>query len=1076
MAGFKSETESGVRSSFSGLAKIAGLAFGGAALGSVIKSSIESAASSQVQGQAIRAEFGKAGEELIKFSKGAGEALNGTSAATEEAATRFGILFQNMGIGGKQAAEMTKRWEELGLSINKIRGGGITGAAQVLSELNTAASGASTRGLRELGISLSTAQVQAQGFRDGFSSSIKGALTPAQKAIATYQLATAQLPRDLALAQKHTGDFANVQAQLTIAWVNAKEALGKALLPEVTKLGQGIVKWAKAMEKSGALQRDFNTAAHIAATVIKAVVTAVTAAVHIYQALSHAVGGTKHVLELFLAAFAVAKFRSIGKAIQTDVGGALQRVKVRMAEARVEAAKTAATQKAGAASAGSAYKKSATEMSASTKSFGTTVKKEVTQSKAQLATVGTATKQIGTTMQVTSAETKTSFTKMGTAATQFGTTTKVQAAEAATAVKTAAVTSESSFAAAATGMKIAAIELGATIKFAIIQTGIGLIVVAVGIAVAYVITHWDQVKRYTVALGAAIAQVWRGLKEIIIGSVKVIGGGIVAYLIFPMKEFIDVAASATGWIPYFGDGVKKAAAAVDGLFNSMKNLATNGKDQIVKGAGDIGKVGTAWSDSLKKSADNPKTKKAAKDAGAKLGAQFTDSMAGAVGDGVTGSVKKVSDALQQTINTAHQAIATSVRNAKTNLDKIGQDLAKTITEIQSKLGGASGAIAGSPQGQAFAKLKKLIESGAPSFEIQRASAALSSQLQNVGKMQRSALQTELANLTASFDKGRIGYKMFESRLHKILSENGASLHTALKAGGPAFADAFKAQVSALGKQAQAIAALPAKYRGIGGAGGAADIRIIQPLEVIKTEQARIRAVAQKQAAQAHAAAQKAAAQAALLRSTGSREAVHAAVQRSTSLHESRRHTALLTKIAGGPLGPRGPIVERPRRRGAEGPEGPLGPIHAAIRDAIRQSKPARTSERGPAGPRGPIGDHGVEATRAGAARIKQAILTHQVASIRAVAAVGAKLTASERLILGAELRLVEPIGRLRAEQARIGAHAARQRDQLIRSSDRSNALLRRLEKANTKPPGFHKEPHGKGSQDARTGAKVGSRG
>lgn len=65
-------------------------------------------------------------------------------------------------------------------------------------------------------------------------------------------------------------------------------------------------------------------------------------------------------------------------------------------------------------------------------------------------------------------------------------------------------------------MEVATIGLGATIKAALITTGIGAVVVAAGIAVELIITHWSKIKRLFWEVGAYVrktfAAVWKWLE------------------------------------------------------------------------------------------------------------------------------------------------------------------------------------------------------------------------------------------------------------------------------------------------------------------------------------------------------------------------------------------------------------------------------------------------------------------------------------------------------------------------------------------------------------------------------------
>jgi hypothetical protein len=339
----------------------------------------------------------------------------------------------------------------------------------------------------------------------------------------------------------------------------------------------------------------------------------------------------------------------------------------------------------------------------------------------------------------------------------------------------------------------------------------------------------------------------------------------------------------------------------------------------------------------------------------------------------------------------------------------------------------------------------LIESGAPSFEIARAQAALSSQLQNVGKTTQPLIKTQLDDLTAQFNKGQIGYRGFENRLHKILHDDGITLQQALKAGGPAFAAAFKAQVAALGQQARAITAIPAKFRGIGGAGGAADIKIVHPLQVIQQEQTKIGNAAQRQRNQQIRYAREIAKyQAELVKKQHDKTIA----QNADDHHRRTRaaHTA--------PVGEQGPI--RPGY-GRVGPSGPQGPIGASA----------------PSGPQGPISLERIRAgivheTATASAQRKQQINASNRISAE-VGRLGGSFAAAE------EAHVARPLDVLHQGNLRIAAAAEQQRDAMLKAQQRTNAELRALRRHGATPPGFGKYPHGTGSKDARMGAKAGNR-
>lgn len=232
MAGFKPGVESGVRSAFRDIAKIAGVAFGAVEAFKFGKDIIQHAADLQKQVEAVGAEFGAASKEVTEFAENGAAALGISAHLADQTAARFGILFQNLGIGKKQAAEMTVGFEKLAGSLAAIRG---IDPATVLKNLPLAVAG-NLRSLKQLGIATDQSQLKIAAFKLGLTDSITQGLTPAQRALAIYAIATKNLGEFQRQAAAHSGDLINVERKLSAEWDNAKDALGKGLLPPVTEL------------------------------------------------------------------------------------------------------------------------------------------------------------------------------------------------------------------------------------------------------------------------------------------------------------------------------------------------------------------------------------------------------------------------------------------------------------------------------------------------------------------------------------------------------------------------------------------------------------------------------------------------------------------------------------------------------------------------------------------------------------------------------------------------------------------------------------------------------------------------
>lgn len=751
MTGFKSETEAGVKSSFSGLAKVAGLALGAGAAFEFGKGVVQDAAAVQKSVETVNAEFGKAGGAIKRFANDAGLSLGIASHASEATAARFGILFNNLGIGQKEGAGMTVGLLKLAGALSAIRG---VDPETVLARLPLALAG-NLRSLKQLGLAVDANQIKLAAFKLGLIGSVKDALTPAAKAQAIYALATAKLPGYLDLAKKHSGDLVNVQRRLSAEWDHAREALGKALLPELTRAITAFERWLSKMEKSGKLQADFNAIARTTATVVKGIVGAVNLVHDAFKTLSGAVGGAKTVLVAFFTVLAIQKIRNIAGAIIGDlVQNGFRQLQIATAE----------------------------EQALYLEAFGT--------------------------------------------------------------------------------MEVATIGLGATIKSALITSGIGALVLAIGLAVAYVITHWSQVKNYTIALGKAIVAVWSGLKQTLIGIAEVIGGAMTTQLTAPLRALLKVAGFLGGLFDkIFGTNIsgslKKAQDFIDRFSTDLvKRGAKNTKEGVTRGFKD---AASAWSEALSKSAKSSTFNDHLTKTGKNVGSKLTQAAIDATATGAPKVTRAVSAAMQTAIDRAHERIAASIASAKSNLTNLTTKLSAEIQKIQEKLGLAGGAIASSPQGAAFKKLKDLIASGAPSFAIARANQEFSSQLANVGKGQKNDASNQIAKLKDAFLKQQISATTFQSRFTKILAEQGATAKNAAKALGVAGADEFNARVRGVRQQVAALAAVPAKLRGTGGTGADSTIKIIRPLDVIRQQDAKIGAQASKERARIAKAAEKTAA-------------------------------------------------------------------------------------------------------------------------------------------------------------------------------------------------------------------------
>jgi hypothetical protein len=258
------------------------------ALGHNLRAAVEGAGSLQKSGEAIDSLFGKAAPRLQQFAKAASTTALGISEQTSSrVSAEFGVLFKNLGIGEPAAANMTIGLQKLGGAIARIRG---LSPDTILNLLPQVLAG-NTRSLRGLGLVIDSHAVKEKALQLGFITTAHDAaatgeaeqklaiararesyelgkygkgttqvaqaqlsveratkaltkaeagqiqqLTPAQRARAIYAVAMEHFGVLETAAAKHSQDLVSQEQKLSAEWSNARDRLGKALLPALTTL------------------------------------------------------------------------------------------------------------------------------------------------------------------------------------------------------------------------------------------------------------------------------------------------------------------------------------------------------------------------------------------------------------------------------------------------------------------------------------------------------------------------------------------------------------------------------------------------------------------------------------------------------------------------------------------------------------------------------------------------------------------------------------------------------------------------------------------------------------------------
>lgn len=780
MNGFKSETEHGVRSGFEDLAKIAGVAFGAHEAFQFGKEIITSAADVQRQIQTITTEFGKAGDQILQFSKKGATGLGISEKLAVSTGARFGVLFKQLGIAPTVASKMTVGFEKLAGSMSAIRN---VDPTQIMQQLPLAITG-NVRVLKQLGIATDASQLKIAAWKLGLTNSITQGLTPAQRAMAIYAIATSKLGEFQKQAGQHSDDLANQSARLRAEWSNAKDELGKGLLPVAAHLTKYLAdNLPNAVDKTKSALHD-----------IGAVVTAVT----------KPVGGLKNAIVALLAAMVVGKIVGFANVIRTNL------------------------------------------IQNGIKAFG---------------------------------------------AAAYEARTKYVGAMAAS--------------------ELATLGLAATIKAALISTLIGGLIVAIGFVVAYVITHWSQVKRwfsdFAGWLKTALNVAWASIRE----SAKAVAYGMIEYFTIAIQGILKAASH----LPFVGKYAKEALNAIQDLLDKFKPDFSNVTDAFANAGAHAGQAfvaamvasingevqtfgGTLPSlSALLGKTVNDATSNAVlgKNTPGIINAEVIKTNAALdtlhtklrdtirVNDSGIAKVREQLGVLNQNLTDAVTQEATDIRNAvesaKANLGSIATALSDSISSVidkplqdaQNKINRLANlhslsalrssallpggkALSTDPK-KAIAQLEELrahataLSRGAIDAFLAQYRAAYLTVKQDQAQVVKDRTKQSLADLTDSFNRGQLTISEYKKRVLALLTRDHVSYNKAGKLLGTAFANGFRDQVKGLFEQAGLISSGPH----VAGTTGSA-IQLVKPLEAIRADQKQIQTI-QRQIRDKHGALQ-----------------------------------------------------------------------------------------------------------------------------------------------------------------------------------------------------------------------------
>lgn len=216
-----------------GVAMIA--SFGAATIIDFAKDSIRAASDLGESMSKNNVVFGKSSKAVVDFSRTAATSMGQSTQQALEATATFGNLFVSMKIGQPQAAGMSTKMVQLASDMASFNN---VSPEETLDALRSGLVG-ETEPLRRFGVNLNEAGLKAEVMRLGLGK-VGPTLTASQKAQAAYSLILQQSKTAQGDFARTSGGLANQQRILNAQFIDAKAAIGEALLP----VALALTKWA----------------------------------------------------------------------------------------------------------------------------------------------------------------------------------------------------------------------------------------------------------------------------------------------------------------------------------------------------------------------------------------------------------------------------------------------------------------------------------------------------------------------------------------------------------------------------------------------------------------------------------------------------------------------------------------------------------------------------------------------------------------------------------------------------------------------------------------------------------------
>lgn len=224
-----SSASSAVSNAFSGLGKIAGAAFGfvaGAAVGDFFSDCLDQASDLAEVQNVVDVTFTEMSDTINKFAENAMDKFGLSELAAKQMAGTMGAMLKSSGLTEQAAATMSTTLTALSGDLASFYN---LSAEEAFSKVRAGISG-ETEGLKQLGINMSVANLEAYALTQGITKSYD-AMSQAEQAILRYNYLLSVTGDQQGDFARTSDSFANQTKLLSMRFDELKASIGAGLIP-----------------------------------------------------------------------------------------------------------------------------------------------------------------------------------------------------------------------------------------------------------------------------------------------------------------------------------------------------------------------------------------------------------------------------------------------------------------------------------------------------------------------------------------------------------------------------------------------------------------------------------------------------------------------------------------------------------------------------------------------------------------------------------------------------------------------------------------------------------------------------